>query len=768
MLDLRDTMKNLFQGLKRSFRERNARKAQRELRNGLFGTRPASEVTSGVFESRMSGEPSGLGTKLAGLRARDSLVALLFLQAIVCATVFFDIPVARAVVGFLYLTFLPGYIIIKMLRLDELDGSETILFSAGLSIAFLMLAGLSMNEFSVLFGVSRPLSIMPLMTVLNSLIFMGGVFVYLRGKRVKLWRAKLIEAPFALLFLCLPILSVVGAIWVNAYGSNSLLLSMIAVIPVLFAIGVLSKKLLPSKSYPFALLMTAIAILYHSSLISSYIVPFGSDIPIEYFLFKTTENNAHWSSIPPFFWGRGYGRTNAMLSVTILPAIYSTLLNINPTWMFKLLFPLIFSLVPVGLYQIWQTYVGEKYALLSALLFMAQSTFYTEMLGLNRQMIAELFFVLLLLLIVNEKIEPLGKMICFMIFSFALVTSHYALAEIFLFFISFTLVSLLVLKRPSRNITVTMAVFFFAVMFTWYIYTSGSATFDSLLQFGDYVYNQLGDFFNPASRGQTVLRGLGMEESPSIWNTLSRTFAYLTQAFIVAGFVCLMTRKTRISLEKEFFILSLIAMVFLAAVVLVPGLAETLNMTRFYHILLFFLAPLCAVGAELIVELLSKRENELAVFMLLLIVLVPYFLFQTGFVYEVTGSDVWSIPLSKHRMSALRLYGLYGYADEFSVYGAQWLSKNVDVKNSGLYADERARANVLTIYGMIYGGYVNVLTNTTIVADNGTIYLSTLNVVKGVIPFGRLSWKTSELSFIFDDSNVVYANGGSKICKHSP
>ncbi|MFX1536949.1 MAG: DUF2206 domain-containing protein, partial [Promethearchaeota archaeon] len=223
-----------------------------------------------------------------------------------------------------------------------------------------------------------------------------------------------------------------------------------------------------------------------------------------------------------------------------------------------------------------------------------------------------------------------------------------------------------------------------------------------------------------------------------------------------------------IRLEKEYFILSLTAMAFLAALILVPGLANTLNMTRFYHILLFFLAPFCVVGAEFIVKLLSKQEKKFAVSALVLIVLVPFFLFQTNFVYEVTQSDSWSIPLSGYRMNALRLYGHDGYTDSQSVYGAQWLSQNVDVKNSALYADASSRAYVLPTYGMIYGGYVNTLSNVTTLADNDVVYLSTLNVVEGVIPFGQLSWNTSELSFIFDDLNVVYANGGSEIYKHSP
>jgi uncharacterized membrane protein len=710
-----------------------------------------------------------MNSMLAKWKSRDFLVIILFLQLIVCAIVLFDVPVARQVIGFIYLTFVPGFVITKLLKLNQLDKLETVLFSVGFSVAFLMLAGLLINEFFFLFGVSQPLSLVPLMTVLNSIILMGGVLVYLKSEDMEIRNSEPIEkSPFVLLFLCLPILSIVGAMYVNAYGNNSLLLFTIISISLLFVIGVLSKKLLPSKLYPFAVLMIAIAILYHSSLISNYIVPFGSDVSVEYFVSKTTENNAHWSSTPPVFWDIGYGRINVMLSVTILPTVYSTLLKIDSTWMFKLLFPLIFAFVPLGLYQIWQTYVGKKYAFVSAFLFMAQATFYTEMLGLNRQMIAELFFVLLLLVIVNKKMKPVNKMICFMIFSFALVTSHYALAEIFLFFVSFALVSLIVLKRPSKNITVSMVVFFFVVMFTWYIYTSGSATFNSFVEFGNYVYGQLGDFFNPASRGQTVLTGLGMAESPSIWNTLSRIFAYFTQAFIVVGFVGLVTKRTRIRIEKEYFILSLTAMAFLAMLILVPGLANTLSMTRFYHILLFFLAPFCVMGAEFIVKLLSKREKEFAVSAFLLIVLVPYFLFQTGFVYEVTGSDSWSIPLSGYRMNALRLYGQYGYTDTYSVYGTQWLSKNVDAKNSELYADGFSRNNVLTIYAMVYRGHVNGLSNTTRVAENGVVYLSTLNAVEGVIPFGRLSWNTSELSSVFDDLNLVYANGVCEIYRHSP
>ena len=701
-------------------------------------------------------------------RSRNFLVFILVLQFIVCALVLFDVPVARQIIGFVYFTTIPGFVIIKLLKSNELDMLEIVLFSVGFSVAFLMIAGLLINEFCFLLGFSEPLSLFPLMMILNSFILTGAFIIYLRNDGINFGKIKNPSvSPLALLFLSLPVLSVVGAIWVNAFSNNLILLLLIITIALLIVAAILFKKMLPPRLYPFAILMIAISLLFHSSLISGYIVPFGSDANVEYFVFKTTANGAYWSSANLFFGDEGYQRINAMLSVTILPTIYSCLLNMDPAWIFKILVPLLFSLIPLALYQFCHTYLGRKYAFISAFLFMVQSTFYTEMLGLNRQMVAELFLALLLLIILRKKMKPINKMMCFMFFSVALITSHYALAEIFLFFISFALIFFVVLKWRSANITAGMVVFFFVVMFSWYIYTSNSATFDSFVSFGEYVYGQLGEFFNPASRGQTVLRGLGLESAPSIWNIISRTFAYLTQALIIIGFVGLCTKRTRIKADKEYFMFTIMAVVVLTAVILVPGLANTLNMTRFYHILLFFLAPLCVMGGVVLVKLTSKRREELKASILLLIILVPYFLFQTGFVYEVTGSESWSLPLSMYRMNRYRLHRLSGYTYTREVFGAQWMSENVDIQNAPVYADISSRNNILISHSMMHGSKVHLLSNTTQVSSTGTVYLNWLNIVQGIVVGTYHAWNTSELSPIFGGMNKIYSNGASEIYKNS-
>ena len=702
-----------------------------------------------------------MSSMLAKWKSRDFLVVILFLQFIVYATVFFDVPVARQVIGFLYLTFVPGIILIRLLKLDKLDTVETILFSAGLSVASLMLVGLLTNEFYSLIGISQPLSSTPVLITVNSFILIGAILSCLRNKDIELQTAEAHKlSPLSLLPIGLPILSVAGAFWANTTGNSSILLFMILMIAVVFALSILSKRSVSPKLYTLTIFSIAIALLFHSSLISNYI--YGSDIHHEYYTFKLTQENAYWNSTTYFIDPR-FGRFNTMLSITLLPTIYSNMLNIDGAWVLKIVFPFIFSLVPLGLYKIWQTNLGKKTAFVSAFLLISQMTFFTEMLGLARQMIAELFFVLLFLVLLSKKLDSISTKVCFIIFSIALVVSHYAMAFIFLFFILVAWLHMFLIKRQLKKWTLSMAVFFFVIMFSWYIYTSSSAAFESILSFTDYVYRNLGDFFNPASRGRDVTRGLGMEPVETHWQALSRTFAYATQFFISVGFIALIARRKKTNIDREYVLFSSLSMVLLAMTILLPHFALTLNMTRFYHIILFFLAPLFVLGCEAFIGFLVKRRTQLYVSILVAIVLVPYFLFQTDFVYEITGAQSWSVPLSKYRMDKLFLYGSSGYIDEQSVFGVQWMSKNIDGKYVEIYADRFSIGRVLLSYGGIYEGNVNVLSNTTLVASNGILYLSKLNVVYGKIVGLKHVWNSSELDFLFNHINKVYTDGGSEV-----
>ena len=268
-----------------------------------------------------------------------------------------------------------------------------------------MLSGLVINEFGSIVGFSFPLSTLPLSLFVNTLIIIGAAVAHLRQRNAKQnEHSQNLSFPASILLLALiPVLSIGGTYLVNTTGDNFFLLIMILSIALLFTVVAFYEK--STSVYPFAILMFALALLFQVSLISNYILPYGGDSPAEFYVFRTTQLNSQWNPIFAFPSDQGFGRFNAMLSVTVLPTVYSNMLGMDPTCVYKIIYPLIFALVPLGLYLLWQPYIGKKFAFLAAFLFMAQSTFFTEMTALNRQMIGELFFVLLLLVLLNKKIK---------------------------------------------------------------------------------------------------------------------------------------------------------------------------------------------------------------------------------------------------------------------------------------------------------------------------------------------------------------------------
>ena len=62
-----------------------------------------------------------------------------------------QIPILRQFISFIFLTFIPGILILRILRIHNIGNAETVLYSVGLSIGSLMLIGLFMNTVISLF-----------------------------------------------------------------------------------------------------------------------------------------------------------------------------------------------------------------------------------------------------------------------------------------------------------------------------------------------------------------------------------------------------------------------------------------------------------------------------------------------------------------------------------------------------------------------------------------------------------------------------------------
>jgi uncharacterized membrane protein len=335
-----------------------------------------------------------------------------------------DIPIISQLICFVYLTFIPGFLILRIFKIHQIGNVKSILYAVGLSIISIMFVGFTINLILPLSGIDKPISILPLLGVLTLYIIILSVLSYIRDKDFSnpdyIDTEELISPIF--LFLCLiPFLAVFGSYFMNFYNSN--LISMLLILLIAFVTILMVFNKVPVKLYPFAIWIISISLLYDSSLVSTYI--WGWDIQNEFFLANMVITNSYWN----FNFPDAY---NAMLSVVMLSPVYSIVTNIDLVQAFKIIYPLLFSFVPLGLYKLFKSQTNPKIAFLASFLFVSFYTFFIEMLALTREMIAELFLILILLVIFTDKIKNNSR-ILFIIFGFGLVVSHYSLTYFSLF-----------------------------------------------------------------------------------------------------------------------------------------------------------------------------------------------------------------------------------------------------------------------------------------------------------------------------------------------
>lgn len=681
-----------------------------------------------------------------------------------------NIPFLRQIFGFLFLTILPGLLVIQILKFEKLSIVETILYSVGLSIALLMFGGLLINTLYPLFGISKPISLLPLLSTINITI----VILCILGYRINndfsapiSIPIKEILSPPALLLYLLPFLSILGAYLVSFHHNNILLMFMIIVI-ALIVVLVAFDKFIPKKLYPLAVFVIAISLLYHRSLISPYL--FGTDIYLEYHIYKLVELSSHWDPSAYII------SLNAMLSITVLPAIYSSLLNMDGTWIFKIVYPLLFSLVPLGLYRVFQKQTDEKIAFLSTFFFMSLYVFFITMQFLMRQMIAEFFLVLLILLMVDKEMKTINRAMLTIIFGASLVVSHYGISYIYmLLFLPFIWLSSFHIKGIKKaNVRGTFVAFYFVFALCWYMYSVRSVSLEAGVTALTNIATSTGDMFVPLTSEPTIVMNI-QGGSASFLHFLGRLFFNVTELFIIVGVFRMILSRKEMDWDREYIPAVIVAFLLLFACLIIPEVASMLNMNRTYHLLLIFLSPCCIIGGITIFEMVSKLFGSISLNrtfymrILVLTILIPYFLFNTGFVYEIAGDEEpTSVPLSMERMKknedldvGVSYYS--GNIQEQSVFGIRWLSQSRVINDEkAIYCTSRTRPMAMG-YGMISWWTLSVFDPLReIRKKDAYVYLRYLNVVKGVGKAPYL-FNITEVSPPLEERNKIYDNGGSEV-----
>jgi uncharacterized membrane protein len=713
----------------------------------------------------------------------------------------FPFAPVRFLVLAIYLTFVPGYLLLRILRIHRITGIESLVFAVAFSLAAVMFTGLAMNFILPMAGIPRPISEIPLILTLTLEVIGLLIFAYARdgeySTRIQFGLPQGSTQP-ALFLVLLPLLSVVGTYLANREMNNTLLLVLLLLIGAVILLTSF-ERFIPEDLYPLAIWAIAIALLFHTSLISPNLT--GWDIHSEYHFANLVRLAGSWNPLLR-------GNPNAMLSISMLSPIYAILMGTDLTWVFKLVVPFIFSLVPVALfevyfrqldqdipgritsleqgYAIWRerTRRNRKIAFLSVILFMSMATYFTEMLSLVRQEVAEFFLAAFLLLLVTARVDRDLKEVIGLGLIISMITSHYSLAFIYTIILPLTLAICWFIewREGARSegsiITVLFVEIFLILNLLWHFLVEGSTVFADVGQrMGDIMGRFTELFFQFSESPQMKILEQGIftpfHAVSKYLNMLALLLIFIGIAFLVLQII-LPRWRGELPFTAEFRAFSIASFLIFFSSFIIPNVFM-INVSRVYHIVLFFLAPYCIIGGFLVIRFFTRwkrirrfgdQEIWIRIFAVFFTVMI---LFGSGLVYEVADEFPASISLSRKTMisggNLTTIISLYSnWIPGTDIAAVQWASAR---RNSSfrVYADGATTSLPMYSYGMnIENSY---LLNDSWPEYGSYIFLSELNTRFGVmtLPYNyvRDPWPTSALDPILADRGRIYSNGAAEI-----
>jgi uncharacterized membrane protein len=712
---------------------------------------------------------------------------ILTMHVLLYVFVILDVPVLRQCIGFVYLTFIPGFVILGALSVKTKSFAVDLSLSVTLSIVFVMFVGLLANTLYPLLGISAPLSTLPLMVTTSVLTL--AIFIFSQRKEIgnnsntysQLFHAEIKTegAILCAISISLLSLSIVGAL----YDSVFMLVSVMAGTAAIFFTSIFLYKRIPSDYYLFVLFAVSLSLLLQTSLISRHIM--GWDIFGEYSAYNSVRAAGYWTppGIAPNY--SASADANSILSITILPTVYSTVLNLNGELIFKIIFPFIFCFVPIFLFEIYETQLGKIVALLSVFFFIADPNdlYGLASLSLAREMITYLFLSAMILCFVKKDIDLKTRRVLVITFGAGLAVSHYSFAFVSVFLIVFVFVAMRIFggKDPLMNLALVLCIV--GITFAWYTYVA-SPPLNNLVNTIHNIASRLTtDLFNPQNRldpGMSVLSPTS--QAASLNGEIHKIVIYISEFFVVVGAIILAIKPKEFKFHSVYRWMAIFAAFLLLVCIAIPNVAPTLNFLRFYRYAMIFLAPLFILGGAYFLGLFKRIRHISSVkskfglrdirLLMLTILLVVFFLYRSGFVSTVTGDRPYSYSLDFNRMKTSTFFttgsSLYDvYVPEQDLFGARWLAPRIG-NNSLVYADYGMGVTTLIDYAALNPQKIDYIINGTQTKPGSYMYLRSFNVLGGMVvevdSVGSVgSFDLSNLSSSLSQNDRLYSNGASNI-----
>lgn len=349
------------------------------------------------------------------------IISLLIVDLLVLV----NFPVLGPLYSFSFFAFIPGLLILEILKV-KLNFFYQITLSLAISVAFLMLFGFFVNFLSISIGIKKPFSTINLLIATNLILL---VFILLVNRindnefdlKAQILKIKNLEL-LNIVPILFPILAVCATLVMN-YTNNNIFSMILIVLISLYVCILMFKDKINQHNYPFSLLMISMSLILIFAMRSNHIL--GTDVNLEYYYYQSVVKN--------LLWGLPTGNKSylACLSISILPTVFDSLVGVKGELMYKLVFPIIFSFLPLVVYFFSRKFFSNRLAFLAGLFFVSSTAFF----GLNevlRQGIALLFFGMAILIIFDESFPEVQKKILFLFLLFSMVVSHYSTAYIVL------------------------------------------------------------------------------------------------------------------------------------------------------------------------------------------------------------------------------------------------------------------------------------------------------------------------------------------------
>jgi uncharacterized membrane protein len=741
------------------------------------------------------------------LGAKEWFIALILILFLTDITILIDFTILRQILGFPFLTFLPGLLILHILKLNKIGYTEKFVLAVGLSISFLMLFGLLINNLSFSLGYETPLVMITLLISFNLSFIVLTIIGYKINKELIFTIPNLnlsaSEKAFLIVPIMFPALSIFGMHVMNTTDNNLILMFLLFLIPAYVISVCFFNQKFPKRLCPVVIFLISISLLILLSLRSNHII--GVDAHLEYYFFQTTLNNLHWNVF-------GYSTLDACLSISLLPTIYQSLLNIPSEFLFKILYSLIYSISPLVIYVISKKYVGVFYAFLASCFFMFQLQFLWTALN-ARTNTAILFFALAMMVLFSDKIDPWKKRILFILFMASCIVSHYSTSYIFFFIMLGAFVGMEILSKKytaKKVVSLTIVLLFFAFIFFWYSQVTEMA-FNKGVSYIENTLTKLNMFFIVESRRDNVQTMFGANIlQKGIPQKIEFVFTWLTFAFIGIGVITLIRRYKEMlfselnfkkpdflkeKFEVGYFVIALACSALLVAFIALPWISTGYGIDRLYAVAITILSVFFVIGGIIVAKYLNQiivvvrgkvltnlsfkkkallkkqkgRQNlgksvgeknglDVRAYFIILLILIPYFFCGAGVTYQAFG-----VPQSIILNSEGEYYDTW-YVHDQETYGAMWL-KEYNKDKTRIYTDFWGRYRLIS-----QARFLPNLVDRDSLCDhgkiNGYIYLSYYNVVNGKLwSRGRTSYNLTEYRDTFVGMNRIYNNGGTEVYK---